>query len=341
MIYDVQKIQSSPEDPQFSKPLYADGAMLNGSTWIQEREPSEEPKNPAGFSVLAFYDNKVRVAKGFVVGIDPNSSASPVLSRTVPSNWVSEDTEFSVSAGQTLFVRVQTTAKDQVTGATLVVDSNSKASTHAQPGPSVAPQLTVLGDYYYPIAEFYDDGGTLRYRQIHAGVIVHRPVLWTGKNIGAAVELFKQHKQTTNEFEFRTLKNIAAGTGVSVLKDNESPQGDNIQFRKIDAASASPLQVTLIGETVTVRGNGYAGPGTGLVKDLVTQDGLVTSYAVATAGWWGTITFQDGGGDSRLRETYQDGRLVKVEVQGSSGGATWQDRPGTQASPGAASVVVL
>jgi len=162
------------------------------------------------------------------------------------------------------------------------------------------------------------------------------------KNIGGEQETYKQFKEDESLHEFRTLKTVGS-TGIAVIDPDSGSEGgtDTIDFRKIDAASASPLTVSLEGQVIQIEGNGYAGPATGLVKNLTTQDGIVTVYEVAPDGWWGVITYMDGGGDSRLRETFEDGRLTLVEVQGSGGGGTWQTLAGTQASPGATTVIVL
>lgn len=268
------------------QPSFIPGPPLQLLTSTPQEDSTKARPEGSGFEVLEFdpTDGKVVLSKGCVISIDPNSSASPVLKPWTPSNWT-PTAEFTGADGQTLYAKVTTTEKDQVSAVILEVAATDTDSTHAQPGPAISPQVTVNGEYYYPLVEFYTDGGELFYRQIHTGTIVHRPVLWTGKNIGAAVELYKQHKQSTNEFEFRTLKNIATGTGVSVLKDDESPQGDNIQFRKIDAASASPLQVSLDGDTVTIEGNGVAGTAAiNLGGEITVQDGLVTVLTEGTQG---------------------------------------------------------
>ena len=218
--------------------------------------------------------------------------------------------------------------------------SDQQDSTHHVPE-SAGDGEAVDGDYYWLLAKIEEvpDSDPVSYtikRRISGNKFLPNQLVHL-KNIGGEVEIYNKFNTEENLHELRTLANVSDGSGVGVLRDDEDPVGDIVHFRKIDAKSDSPLQVSLEGQLIQIAGNGYAGPGSGIVKNLISQDGLVTAWEIAT-GWWGTVTFQDGGGNNVGRLTFQDGVLALVENAGSGGG--WATVPGTQASPGNLGLVV-
>lgn len=223
----------------------------------------------------------------------------------------------------------------------IVATTDEQTSIHHVPE-STSTTPPVDGDYYWLLAEIEEvpesDPVSVTVKRRFPGDKFIPNQLVRIKNIGGEVEAYKRFDDVEDVHEFRTLKNIGS-TGIPVLQDDEDPPGNTLNFRKIDAASGSPLQVKNAGDIITVEGNGYAGPATGIVKNMTTVDGLVSVYETS-AGWWGQCMFIDGGGNSVMRQTFEDGQLVLVEKQKSGDPTGWEPVSGTEVSPGLATVVV-
>ena len=316
-------------------PIYS-GQGIVPNLWVSDVSKGEE-------------DFFVTVSPGYLTYqllLKKDDTGGPLYYETPTVNDVSIETtpaeKITVSGDGFIYMHA-TTNNRGVPTMTPTIDfyADEQSSTHHVPE-STSTTPPVDGDYYWLLAEIEEvpdsDPAIYRIKRRQPGDKFIPNQLVRIKNIGGEVEAYKRFDDVEDVHEFRTLKNIGS-TGIPVLQDDEDPPGNTLNFRKIDAASGSPLQVKKTGDVITVEGNGYAGPTTGLVKNMTTNDGLVQVYSVAT-GWWGQCQFIDGGGNAIMRQTFQDGQLVLVERQKSGSPADWEVVAGTQGSPGFVNVVV-
>ena len=125
------------------------------------------------------------VKMGWVQGRDPTLGADPLAAFALPTigGTAMATTRIVIEAAKTLYCRVETTSDDLVTtgGSTIVSETPTPASTHAQPAQqSIDMAETVAavpGVYYYPIADFEEIGGRVRVANQYqsGGPIMHIP----------------------------------------------------------------------------------------------------------------------------------------------------------------------
>jgi hypothetical protein len=277
---------------------------------------------------------KAKVALGHVQGINPASAADPVVVKHTPKiGGVAIDAEeaplLTVSAGQTVFIKISASNKDIISAVDIVALTTDPAtnSTHYQPEPTA-----VSGIYYLPLCDIEavpdSDPVVLRTKNRiqHASPIIWRPNLWHGENIGGgAGEVFKERSNSGDKYIFRTIKDVAVD-GKPVLKPGVS---DVIPIRGIkELATSAQIKVTAADadNDILIRGNSYGAALTGLIAQLAVTDGLVTGASLATTGYTGNIkivwTFNPVSGSATvnvLSLTFNNGRLITVGMDAVDG----------------------
>lgn len=221
-----------------------------------------------------------------------------------------------------VYMRSATTSRG-VPNATPTIDfyATEQASTHHVPESVDANQEPIDGDYYWLLAEFEtvpdSDPARPRIKRRLPGDKHVPNQIDRIKNIGDGTNLYWGFDPSAGNalHKIRSLANATESGAEPLVKPLAAESDETVKVKAI--AAGTGITVTSSATAVTI------------------------AAEAATAGWWGVVTYMDGGGDSRLRETFEDGRLTLVEEPGSGGGATWQVLPGTQASPGAISVIVL
>lgn len=295
---------------QWSKSVNAALQQLRDRTWTAP-SVSTRPgvKKPVAFEVKLKKDgdaNLATITPGYVRFVNPKATADSVI-----KDWLPEDmdldppTEHSVSAGQALFVKVVTDKRGEPTAVTIAVDSVGVTSIHYVPLPDDPNDVSLNGEYYYKIAEFYVEGEILKVKQFQSGgPIVHLADLWEGKNVGdGEYKVYKQIDPSEATFDFRTIKQegLSITGAIGVLKAAEDPPGDIIPFRAIAARpSQMQINVELSGtDAIIIKGNDYDQtitlPGGGSIK---TTDGLVEDMITPAIGasftvriWSGVLLF--------------------------------------------------
>jgi hypothetical protein len=224
-----------------------------------------------------------------------------MMAYTVPPEIDSDTpTEFTVSDGKSLVVKVIVDSKDIVTSSSALIVDTDTASTHPQPPPSAAGEGApppLAGFYYYRIADFVDVGGTLVTKQIHAGgVIEHRPLLPEMYNVaystGTRYEVFKKWNAVDVRFEFRPVVQMTGTDVVPIILPYQTgePPYDAIQWRGLKPRDTLPqIRVRAIGGVssgaITIEGNGVDGTvGINFGGSIEISDGLVSSVTEGQRG---------------------------------------------------------
>lgn len=265
-------------------------------------EPRVLPPLLAGsYVVTQPVNGKVLVRRGYVLCIDPKSTADPMMAYTVPPEIDSDDpTEFSVADGKSLVVKLVVNSKDIVTSSSALIVDTDTASTHPQPPPSAAGEGSpppLAGFYYYRIADFVDEGGTLVTKQVHSGgAIVHRPLLPEMYNIaystGTRYEVFKKWNAVDVRFEFRPLVQMTGTDVVPIMMPLQAgePPYDAIRWRGLKPRDTLPqIRVRSVGGAtsgaITIEGNGVDGVvGINFGGSIEISDGLVASVTEGQRG---------------------------------------------------------
>lgn len=193
-----------------------------------------------------------KVSVGYVLVLDPKAGASPVAKYWTPDGLDADPApEFSVSASNALFVRVQTDKRGIPTAVTMAVSAPNTASTHYQPD----PETGVNGDYFYKIAEFETVGDRLTVKPFQTGGPIHHlPQLWTGENIGGgSYPIFKQRDPGSDKYQFRKIEQL--GGGEAILKPLDGAIGNEIQVRGLAAGAKGQIQIEADGDVLRAKGN--------------------------------------------------------------------------------------
>lgn len=264
-------------------------------------------------------DWKCKVWPGHVLNIDPKYGVTEPVKYWLPTELdtpPAEPTIFTINASKRIYVRVDTTPKDIITGTSVVVwedDPDPPATDHHQPPPSAAangesPPPPLDGVYYYLIADFAEDAlapsGLRIDKQYHlGGPIQHRPALQEWYNIPETLSgatrypIAKKWNATEARHELRSIAQInSADSGVPILEP--LPAGpptypDSINFRNVrhrvtgddatDATQQIEVKESADKKDIVVLGNGKVG--SFVIQDyefnemgrIEWDDGLVTT----------------------------------------------------------------
>ena len=220
------------------------------------------------------------------------------------------DTEISVPIGHTLVVHVSQDATGRVKdtdGALLEVVASRPDSSHWYPDDPEGPGLD--GGMYFPLYKIDVVDGVTEITLYHWGPVVVRNDLWIGKNIGTGSRVFKEHAEAEGAvYKFR---NVLGGYGINDTEGADITfdfDGDNIgdgaqvyvepgnvdvvnasqaEFRTLSPRDSYDPQIHVVedGRVIRIQGNDKNLNPAGVVKNLVTVDGLVTAFdTVALSG---------------------------------------------------------
>lgn len=157
---------------------YEAGPSARGDTVGGHDAPKADPVGPLGiaeqFRVSDPFFNAgdatwhVRVNEGYVLGINPE----PGLTNPMGYATCAAEADLTITAGDSLYVKVSTDHMDLVDGAVIHKAAAVPSTIHAQPDPDGND-----GEYYYEIATFTTVGGVvvLEHQQHLGGPILHRP----------------------------------------------------------------------------------------------------------------------------------------------------------------------
>lgn len=295
---------------QWSKSVNTALQQLRDRTWTAPSVSTRPSvKKPIPFEVKLKKDGDTDIATitpGYVRFVNPKAEADPVIKDWLPEEMDTDPPpEHEVSAGEALFVKVVTDKRGEPTAVTIVVESPDVTSIHYVPLPDEPEEVSVDGEYYYKIAEFFVQDDVLKVKQFQGGgPIIHLADLWEGKNVGGGeYQIYKQVETAEATFDFRTIKQegLSITGAIGVLKDPEDPPEDFIPFRSIaPRPSQMQINVELSGtDAIVIKGNDYDKtitlPGGGTIQ---TTDGLVENMIEPTPGssftvriWEGALSF--------------------------------------------------
>lgn len=239
---------------------------------------------------------KCKVRTGFLREVKVNSGADPAIIYHTPSG-IGEEHE--IEDGKSLYVKVVTDEKGNVTQCDFSIETPPKTSTPYQPPPS-----GTSGEYWYRIANISITGDPekVEVSYYHLGSeVTHTPTLWEGVNVGGGeFEVFESRDSGADNYRFRTLKNLGGDGQVIIKGSGEGGAGETIDFKRIAPRVTNPqIKVVDGGDNIRIEGNGQD-----LFSDLAgggviqINDGLVNSMAPPPQLWSGTATVihQSGGG---------------------------------------------
>jgi hypothetical protein len=293
---------------------------------------------------------KAIVKSGWVITSNPATTADPVIEYSVPTmGGVALDAEetpkLTVTAGQTVYIKLSVTNKGIFSSAEIVADTPTKASTHNQP-----PTASIAGVMYYKLADVVEDEDSeagpppLKIsKQYHLGPFYDKPNLPELENVGGgAGEVFKERDTSADKYLLRTIKSVA-DAGKPILKPLPDPLAvSHIPLRGIKDIGVSTAQIKVTAadadDDILIRGNSYEADLTGIVGQIAVRDGLVISASLASAvsGWWGTLSISlknKGASAQDLAFTFENGILKTVLLNQA-------DVSGVQGTPGTASIAM-
>ena len=160
-----------PQAAPFQAPLTADTTVQQGNFSEPQPLPEVDVAQSVDATIPSYHVYDIResagvhtclIKSGWVQGRDPTLGAYPLAAWALPTvdGTAMATTRKTIEVGKTLYCRVATTSDDLVTtgGSTIVSETPTPASTHAQPAQqSIDMAETVAavpGVYYYPIADF-------------------------------------------------------------------------------------------------------------------------------------------------------------------------------------------
>lgn len=184
------------------------------------------PKGQSPFSVIAIETGGVSylvtIKEGWVIERQPMSESSPAVLFHMPKyGTTSLNTiprpQLSMAINDIAWCRYQTDETGLISAVPeIVVAAADQPGAHYYP---VDPEASGQdGDFYVKLFKLVMDGTTPAIIVYQQSDIEHYAQLWTGENTGTGAGVFKQHDETQNIYQFRT---IAGDNGVTVTEDGD------------------------------------------------------------------------------------------------------------------------
>jgi hypothetical protein len=268
---------------------------------------------------------RVTVKEGWVIERKPKSGDTPTVKFHIPK--VGEETldtiprpQIAMSFGDTLWCKIVTDEMGEISEEPEIL-----AAAEDQDGNHYYPEdpegSGSDGEYFVKLFKLEDDGGTPKVKVYQQSDIEHWAQLWTGENVGGGANVFKDHKEDSNIYRFRTIRgdygisenqtadeveldfratNVGAGKPVWVQpldgsgQPDEDPPDGPARFRSIAGRATQPeIRVKCeppnpgdpLPQEIRIEGNGYdAGVTAALKITMTVRDGLVKSLLSEDAG---------------------------------------------------------
>lgn len=274
-------------------------------------EKGEAPEGEAAQSYL------VTIREGWVIERMPKAVEAPAVKFHVPlSGETALDAiprpQISMEVGDTAWCKYATDEEGEITGTPeIIIAAADQNGAHYQPEDPLGSG--VLGEYFVKLFKLEDDAGKPRVKVFQQSDIEHYAQLWTGRNIGGGEEVFKEHREDLNRYDFRTLAQRASQPQVTVEEDGDVVriQGNskNLNARFIESGDSSGDELKFA-DGLSTDGTVDANPSTN--KDIILPKYIEKKVGGVTVG--GIKVTAVGGGAVRLYELSLDsGDNLKLE----------------------------
>lgn len=154
------------------------------------------------------------------------------------------NTVISIASNQSLYAKWQVAVTGNVVANTAVLEvaaSNHSDFPHWYPDDPLGDGQ--IGNVYVKLFEVtISNTNAVTTTRTHDGNPVHYQDMWTGENVGTGAQVYKQHDEEANIYEFRSVSNRAA-------YEDDDP----------DPGTTSQIQTAQDGDDVRVLGNGRTG----------------------------------------------------------------------------------